>query len=1045
MTPVTQRLPAREGPPALRSAILLIVVASFFLPLPLSAQYFGRNKVQYEDFDFVTLPTDHFDVYFYREEGEAVEDMMRMSERWYERFARTFQHEFEQSKPLILYADHPDFQQTNTLGGFVGQGTGGVTESLKNRVIMPLTGSYADNNHVLGHELVHAFQYNIAQSRSGGGLQGLTSLPLWLVEGMAEYLSVGREDALTAMWLRDAVRRDDFPTIEQMTEEQRFFPYRFGQGLWAWIGGTFSDDMVIQLYRRSLRVGWDSAVEQLLGMSSDTLSVRWRESVESHYRPLMEGRAAPGEVGTLILGPETEGGRLNIAPSLSPDGRFVAFLSERDLFSVNLYLADARTGEVIRTLSSAASNTHFDALRYIDSSGSWSPDGSRFAFVVFAGGDNDLVVVDVEDGEILRRYSPEGLGAISNPAWSPDGGSIVFSGMDGGISDLYLLDLESGAARQLTDDRYMDFHPDWSPDGRTIAFTSDRGSATDFRLMTFSEPQISLYDMESGQIRTLSIFPDGKHMNPQFSADGQSLYFIADQDGFSDIYNLNLGTGDLRRVTRIATGVSGITSMSPAMSVAEESGTVVYSVFDESEYHIYTLDRAEAVSSETVVAYEENAPGRMLPPADPGRFSRVANYLSDARTGLPPVGTYAMADAEPYDPGLQLDFIGPPSIGVGSDAVVGGYASGGAAAYFSDMLGNRTLGVAVQAQGSFKDIGGQVFYVNRENRWNWGVQAFRIPQIFFQFLPVGDPETGQIVGLSQFRNRFYWNRIAGMTTYPFSRTRRFEASLGATRISNDVEEIRCVQGIGCEDFDRDDLERDPLNMVTAQVAFVTDYSFMGFTSPVRGGRSRFGVELNAGTLDFAQVTADYRRYFNPTRNLTVALRGMHFGRYGSDLTTDQNELIREIFVGYETLVRGYAWESFSNAECEASQSLPGAGADDACPIIARLFGHRIAVANFELRVPFLGTESLGLIEFPYVPTELVAFADAGLAWESSFDDSDPELVFEEATAARVPVFSTGLSARFNVLGFLILEAYYAYPFQRPDKGGHWGFQLAPGW
>ena len=46
---------------------------------------------------------------------------------------------------------------------------------------------------------------------------------------------------------------------------------------------------------------------------------------------------------------------------------------------------------------------------------------------------------------------------------------------------------------------------------------------------------------------------------------------------------------------------------------------------------------------------------------------------------------------------------------------------------------------------------------------------------------------------------------------------------------------------------------------------------------------------------------------------------------------------------------------------------------------------------------------------------------------------------------RIPVFSTGVSARVNFLGYLIFEAYYAHPFQRPGKGWVWGFQLAPGW
>ncbi|MDT8369407.1 MAG: hypothetical protein RQ745_09395, partial [Longimicrobiales bacterium] len=217
----------------------LVLLTALASAMPLHAQYFGRNKVQYDDFDWSILKTPHFDIHFYTEMNESIGDFARMSERWYERLARSFQHEFDRAKPLIVYADHPDFQQTNTLSGQISEGTGGVTESLKNRVIMPMTGSYWDTDHVLGHELVHAFQFNIAQSVVTGGQRGLISLPLWLVEGMAEYLSIGREYPLTAMWLRDATRRNEFPTISQLTTDARFFPYRFGHALWAYVGGTY--------------------------------------------------------------------------------------------------------------------------------------------------------------------------------------------------------------------------------------------------------------------------------------------------------------------------------------------------------------------------------------------------------------------------------------------------------------------------------------------------------------------------------------------------------------------------------------------------------------------------------------------------------------------------------------------------------------------------------------------------------------------------------------------------------------------------------------
>ena len=106
----------------------------------------------------------------------------------------------------------------------------------------------------------------------------------------------------------------------------------------------------------------------------------------------------------------------------------------------------------------------------------------------------------------------------------------------------------------------------------------------------------------------------------------------------------------------------------------------------------------------------------------------------------------------------------------------------------------------------------------------------------------------------------------------------------------------------------------------------------------------------------------------------------------------------------------------------------------------RLVGSRIGVVNFELRLPFFGSDRLGLINFPYLPTDLVGFFDAGVAWSRGVD---PELKFERRSIGRVPVFSAGVSARVNVLGALITEFYYAH-FEicfDIDNPAHLGFVL----
>jgi dipeptidyl aminopeptidase/acylaminoacyl peptidase len=1032
---------------SVRASGLLAAALILGSAVPAEAQYFGRNKVQYDQFEFEVMATPHFDIHYYPEAGVVVEDVSRMAERWYERYARLFQHEFEKAKPLVLYADHPDFQQTNTLQGLLGEGIGGVTESLKNRVIMPMSGSYQDTDHVLGHELVHAFQYNIAQSGQGVGLQGLVRLPGWLVEGMAEYLSVGRDDPLTAMWVRDAARRDDIPSIDQMTREMRYFPYRFGQALWAYVGGQYGDDAVIDLFRRSLRLGWDASLKQVLGVGSDTLSAQWAATIKEEYLPLMEGRSAPSEVGELLLGPSKGSGKQNLAPSLGPNGQYVVYTSEKDLFSFNLFLADANTGQVTRTLSSANADPHFDALRFTDSSGAWSWDAKRLAFVVFADGDNQMVVVDVENGDVQQRIAIEGIGAMQGPSWSPDGRYLVFSGSEGGITDLFLYDVEAETTTKLTNDKNADFQPVISPDGRYVAYTTDRSSDyTDFETLTYAKFQLAILDLETGQVEELDIFgPGAKHINPQYAPGGEHLYFISDVDGFSDIYRLGVRTGQVERITKVATGVSGITWSAPAMTVAQNTGELAFSVFDQFEFHVYTLTPEEALAgAETVaVASTELGIGRNLPPTRPRVPSRIAIYLDDADTGLEPPGTFLVEQAEDYDGGLHLDFIGQPTVGIGADSY-GSYIGGGASAYFSDMLGNKIMALAFSAQGTFKDIGAQIQYMDQERRWNWGGAIGRIP-MQYQYYGYGVAELDgvqyQTVDLTRYR--IFLDSATGVISYPFSLTKRLDFSGGFSRYSFDLEKDQIIydqygQIIKQKRIQLDELEPPAQNMVNASVALVGDNSFSAFTSPIMGGRYRFEIGTTFGTTNFQTVTIDYRRYFQPDSYLTVAVRGLHYGRYnyGEDLLNSQ--FLQPLFLGYETLIRGYSYESLESRECAAT-----ATADGGCPIFDRLFGQRLSVANLEFRIPFIGNEVLGLINLPYVPMELVVFTDVGVAWDP--ENPVTNWGFVRTGSERVPLWSSGVSARFNLLGMMVFEAYWAYPWQRPEKGGHWGFSLAPGW
>src|SRR5215210_79344 len=246
---------------------LAVVLTLLLIPAAALAQggYFGRNKVQYRKFQFQVLKTEHFDIHFYPEEEAAARATARMAERWYARLSKLLTHELRGRQPLILYASAPHFWQTTALEGEMGEGTGGVTEAYKRRIVLPLAGPIQLTDHVLGHELVHAFQYDITNTNVSSGNGGALNLPLWFIEGMAEYLSIGPVDAHTAMWMREAARREKLPDVDKL-DDPRYFPYRYGHAFWAYVGGRYGDEVIGDMLRAggAARSGYEAAIEGVL-------------------------------------------------------------------------------------------------------------------------------------------------------------------------------------------------------------------------------------------------------------------------------------------------------------------------------------------------------------------------------------------------------------------------------------------------------------------------------------------------------------------------------------------------------------------------------------------------------------------------------------------------------------------------------------------------------------------------------------------------------------------------------------------------------------
>ena len=1004
-----------------RLAAASFAIVFFLSTSPAGAQYFGRNAVQWERRTFHVLQTQHFDIHYYTEEEKAAEQVGRLAERWYARLSRMLGYQLRERQPIILYASHPQFQQTNTLGGQPGEGTGGVTEAFKHRIVLPLGASLAETDHVLGHELVHAFQFSMTgQGKPGSGnAPGALNMPLWFIEGMAEYLSVGPVDPHTAMWIRDAARREKLPTIRQLGGT-KYFPYRYGQALWAYLAGRYGDDVVARALKKVTPRSNDaeSVLKLVTGEDEKTLSKEWHAALRAAAGPEIGARKPPDAYGAAVLTEKGDGGRINVGPALSPDGSQLAFLSERDLFSIELFVADARTGKVTERLSRSLVDTHLESLQFINSAGAWDRSAEHVALGAVARGRPLLLIMDARSGKTTREVPFPTLGEIHTPTFSPDGRRVAFSALADGFTDLFVYDLDSGALRRLTEDAFADLQPAWSPDGTRIAFVTDRYSTQLDRLQA-GNYRLASVDLTGGEVRPLPSFPRAKNINPQWTPAGDSLYFLSDARGATNVYRLSIADGAIHQLTDLMTGVSGITGLSPALSAAAVADRVAFSVYDDGRYEIYAIEGAAGLAGWRVEPAEADS-AALIPGAKAS--GSVMEARADAASGLADAETFA---TKPYKAKLGLDFVGQPYVGAGVDRYGAAFA-GGIAMSFSDMLGEHNLSTILQVDriSGFTDVGGMVQYVNRTHRFNWGLQVAQIPYVYGGVAAGVATRNGQQLYVEQTTQQRILDRsVSALGQFPFSPSTRFEVQGGVRRIGYEVRTQTDGFSLRTGELLLSENETTPagddVNLFEGTAALVHDTSVFGATAPVVGRRLRLDISPVAGTVNYAGALADFRQYFMPVRPVTLAARVLHYGRYGAG---GEDPRLGSLFLGYPNFVRGYDSGSFTAAECASAS----------CAVFDQLIGSRLLVANVEVRAPLLGLFGAKRLYGP-LPIDVGAFFDAGVAWDSASSPADRSLVR-----------SVGATARVNLFGAAVLQLDYVRPLDRPGKSPYFTFNLLSG-
>ena len=568
--------------------ILQWILLMLILPVILLAQGFGQNKIQYERQYWKKLQSRHFDIYYYQGGRKLAEFVADESETAYTKLSRDINYELIDRISIVIYNSHADFSETNISPEIIPASTGGFTEFFKNRVIIPFEGDYAKFRHVLHHELTHAVSMQFFfGSGPGAILKGVSrlNLPLWFVEGMAEYMSL-RWDTNSDMFLRDASLSGYLPPIQYLSA---YLAYKGGQSLYYYIAQKYGDKKISEMMwsvrnRRNVADG----IQEALRIDLDELSDQWQMAMRKQYWPDVQDRDLPGDFAIQLTDNRKWRNFVNNSPAISPQGDRIAFLSDKSGY-FDIYLISTLDKPKVTKLVDGQREAKLEDLNWLTPGMGWSNDGKFLVFSAKNGPEDALNILDVDQKKIIKTVKP-GLKAIFSPTWSPVDNKIVFSGMKENGTDIYVLDNESGEIQQLTDDLFTDMEPSWSPDGQKVYFSSDRGHFTNpetfpknLRIQDYDYEQRDLFAVGmDGRIERLTDTPDILEISPEVAPDGR-LSYISDANGIYNIYMMDLTTGHSKPLTNLLTGCA-------QLSWSETGDRLAFTAFSSGGYNVYPLE-----------------------------------------------------------------------------------------------------------------------------------------------------------------------------------------------------------------------------------------------------------------------------------------------------------------------------------------------------------------------------------------------------------------------------------------------------------------------
>ncbi|HET6350233.1 MAG TPA: BamA/TamA family outer membrane protein [Candidatus Krumholzibacteria bacterium] len=1055
--------------------LLALSVALLILGLnaPASdAQTFGRNKIQYHNYEWHVLSTPHFDIHYYNGSEAFAARAGLVLEDAYERYSVRLKTVLPWRVPVILYSNHSDFLETNVESGQLSEGVQAFAEPSRRRIVLPFTSSFKEFEHTAVHELAHVFTFNIVYNRMLDNVftrNYLFPMPLWVAEGLAEYLAVGW-DADSDMFIRDAVLEDYLVPFYAVGG---FYVYKEGQALFNYIEQTYGREKVNEFLQAVATTrSADAALHRTLGLSADQLYDQWSKSLRKHYWPLYPDKQDLSDIGRRLTDHVKDHGYYNTKPILSPDGESIVFFSDRSGF-IEIYVMSALDGHIIRKVVSGSKSNRYESLHVLTSSMCFDPSGEKVAFIAKSSGQDALFVRNIRTGA-EHRYKIDSQG-LTGPTWNPVRDEIVLSATFHGQTDLLQVNLRDGSTKRLTNDAADQLTPRFFPDGRHIAFVyypevtipvppdfngDNREKLAEIDFLSPHNVQrgksydIWEYDTVTGESKPLVESP-GDDTEPYIMQDGKTIIYASDDSGVNNLYTGNIETRQYHRCTDVMGGV-----FTP--SVHEEKGRIAFSAFVRGGWDVYVSDDLKGLLAHNfpppdkpVLAFQppqETVPSpvdsttlattgasdsthvTMTASAAPDSVSAhsvdidlntyeprihplnpppvtVAHVEGESHVGVRGPNGATVSEDEPTFRGATVrpyhTRLAPDFIGAGGGLYFSSSYGFGIAnsIALSDMLGDQHLMFAFSLYQNISQSDFLAAYTYLKRRADFSVGIYQV----HSFLDSRVTSVGEAFGSSKlFSERNYG--VFALMSLPFNKFYRMETNLQAYYSDRTFyDNARFLSNY----YYYTPTDQSKVRLIEPSLAFVHDSAFYGPFGPVEGSRWRASIARGVAfqNQDVSRTTGylDWRWYNTLFWRNSIAVRLMGAGSAGKDP--------RIFFLGGPTTLRGFDYQQFD--------------------------GTRMWLASFEYRFPLFDYIIFGWPgRWGFSNIGGTVFFDIGDAWYNrwpkTFNSAVKGLQLQDAKA----------DAGFGVymdLGIFLTSFQFAWPtdLYRFDRNMQFHFWLGP--